>query len=123
MSRCVPSSGTHVASWQGPLFAEPRCTLGQGTAHGATWSGGGPSLSTSCLLAQEGAPEKKKESLVFACVSWWQINKKAYQHGYLWGLFPLSVCLSVSLSLYLSGISTLSRRANLKTAFWKELQC
>lgn len=30
-----------------------------------------PSLSTSCLLAQEGASEKKKESLVFACVSWW----------------------------------------------------
>ena len=100
MSGCVLSSGTHVASWQGPLDAEPWCALGQGTAHGTTWSGGGPSLSTSCLLAQEGAPEKKKESLVFACVSWWQINKKAYQHGYLWDLFPPSVCLSFSLSFW-----------------------
>ena len=71
----------------------------------------GPSSLHILPVGLGSGTRKEQEKSVFAWVSWGQINEKAYLHRNLWGLFPLPV----SVSLCLSGISTLSQRVNLKT--------
>ena len=56
MSGCVPF-------WQGPLGAEPRCALGQGTARGATWSGGTPLSAHPACWPRKGHQKRKRKVL------------------------------------------------------------